>query len=380
MFVPNQFSMLKKITTFILLSAFVLNICFAYTSADVTGANYLASKKIIKDWSSNPVNYRFDDYIARSEIMGMALAMAGVTRNTHCRGDFVDVPKSDVDWVCRTIETAADKGFINAKPTDMKARPYDNVSRAESVGILLKTFPDGGAWAGYSYYWDANFPVNGDSVGYKDAYAFGAEWQARVFYDYIRKVLRDDTQLRVNPRASSAATRREVFEFAKAIMEKDDLTSIPEAYTLSVPFTPQAPTGNWDAVHNEACEEASVIMAYAYFSDHTETTLSPEFVEAEISKLIDWEKEHFGYYLDSDAAETARMLREVYGLKTNIITDYTEEDLKNALSDNKVIIYFGAGRMLGNPYYRNPGPLYHVLVIKGYTDTKFITNDPGTKN
>lgn len=124
--------MLKKIITSIILLS-TLSQVFAYTSVDVDGANYLASKKIIKDWSADPSNYRFDDYIARSEIMGMVLAMANVTRNTKCRGDFADVPKSDIDWVCRTIETAADNGFINAHPTNNKVRPYDNISRAEAL-------------------------------------------------------------------------------------------------------------------------------------------------------------------------------------------------------------------------------------------------------
>ncbi len=99
---------MKKIITLILLSSFVVG-TFGYTANDVTQANYLASEKIIKDWSSAPKNYRFDDYIARSEIMGMVLAMMNITRNAHCRGDFTDVPKSDTDWVCRTIETAADR-------------------------------------------------------------------------------------------------------------------------------------------------------------------------------------------------------------------------------------------------------------------------------
>lgn len=248
-------------------------------------------------------------------------------------------------------------------------RPYDSVSRAESLGILMKAYSDGGGWAGYSYYWDANFPVDGDNVGYKDHYTFSAEWQARVFYDYIRKILRDDSQLRVNPRASTAATRAEVFVFAKKILDVGEKNvsaeePSPTSYVLSVPFTPQAPTGNWDAIHSEACEEASIIMAYAYFTDHRETRLDPEFVEPEITKLTKWQDENLGYHLDSDAAETARMLREVYGLRTNIVTSYTEESLKKALSENKVIIYFAAGRLLGNPYYRNPGPLYHVLVIK----------------
>lgn len=128
---------MKKIITLVLLSSFVVA-TFGYTTTDISQANDLASKRIIKDWSSAPKNYRFDDYIARSEIMGMVLAMMNITRNAHCRGDFVDVPKSDTDWVCRTVETAADNGFINARPVGMKTRPYGNITRAEAFSILLK--------------------------------------------------------------------------------------------------------------------------------------------------------------------------------------------------------------------------------------------------
>lgn len=203
-------------------TALIATLCvsaYAYTSQDVSTANMLAQKTIIKDWSASPANYRFDDNIARSEIMGMVLAMAGVERNTTCRGDFADVPKSDTDWVCRTIETAADKGFINAHPLGGKVRPYDNVSRAETLGILMKSSPEDGGWAGYSYYWSSSLPNDDSTTGYKDIHTFGAEWQASIFYEYIRKILRDDAQLRVNPRASESATRREVFEFAREIMD-----------------------------------------------------------------------------------------------------------------------------------------------------------------
>src|SRR3989344_4828168 len=33
---------------------------------------------------------------------------------------------------------------------------------------------------------------------------------------------------------------------------------------LKVPFTSQAPTGNWDLPYQEACEEASALMAIRY--------------------------------------------------------------------------------------------------------------------
>ena len=85
------FSIMKKIISLLLLGALFSSV-FAMsreyadipTRININNADYLASKKIIKYWE-NPDNYRFGDTIIRSEIMGMALAMAGITRNTTCR-------------------------------------------------------------------------------------------------------------------------------------------------------------------------------------------------------------------------------------------------------------------------------------------------------
>ena len=150
--------------------------------------------------------------------------------------------------------------------------------------------------------------------------------------------------------------------------------------SLAVPFTPQAPTGNWDLLHNEACEEASAIMVGAYFSGDTRKVIPAREVEKEISILTQWEESHFGYNLDTTALETAEMIRSVYGLKVSIVNNFTEKEIKEALSANKVIIIPVNGRKLGNPNYRQPGPIYHMLVVRGYTSTKIITNDSGTRN
>ena len=155
---------------------------------------------------------------------------------------------------------------------------------------------------------------------------------------------------------------------------------IPEKLLLQVPFTAQAPTGNWDKLHNEACEETSAIMAAAYFAGDTRKVLPVPEVEKQLAALTDWQEERFGYSLDTTAAETAEMLREVYHLKTDIVIDYTEQDIHEALLADKVIIVPVNGRLLGNPYFRQPGPIYHMIVIRGYTKTELITNDPGTRN
>lgn len=162
--------------------------------------------------------------------------------------------------------------------------------------------------------------------------------------------------------------------------DKDQTEStLPKGLNLLVPFTPQAPTANWDELHNEACEEASAIMAHAYYKGIGDPTLNPEFVEAEIAKITEWEIATFGYFLDINTEETTRLLQEFYGLQTKVLTDYSENDLKRELSDGRLILLPANGRLLGNPNFRSPGPPYHMIVIRGYNQSQFLTNDPGTK-
>jgi hypothetical protein len=149
---------------------------------------------------------------------------------------------------------------------------------------------------------------------------------------------------------------------------------------LAVPFTAQAPNGVWDEIHKEACEEASLFKAAEYYRGNTTTKLSAQTVTNEIIRMQDWEEKTFGYHIDINLAETARMAEEVYGLQTKIITNFNEQDIKQALSENKLILFPADGRLLKNPYFRSPGPPYHMLVIRGYNSGGFLTNDPGTKN
>lgn len=205
--------MFKKILALGLIAVGFFVHTYAYTSADVNNANYLANKGVIKDWSNDPSKYSFDDSIARVDVIAMALAMKGITKNDTCRGDFSDVSMSHpyYDWVCRTVETAADHDLINAQreiPAGMRVtRPYSKITRSEVLAIFLHAFPRNDSPVGYSYYWNNNFPVDGSTTGYRTAYYFGAQWQAAVFYIYIRKVLQDDTQLNIDPRVSASATR-----------------------------------------------------------------------------------------------------------------------------------------------------------------------------
>ncbi len=148
---------------------------------------------------------------------------------------------------------------------------------------------------------------------------------------------------------------------------------------LPIPFTPQAPTGDWDQLHEEACEEATSIMANAYLTGDRDIAMPPAQVEAQISELTTWEDQHFGYHLDTTAAETAQMITGFYGLNATVVENYTLQDIEADINAHEVVIIPVDGQEIGNPFYTQPGPIYHMLVIRGYTPTELISNDPGTK-
>ena len=72
------------------------------------------------------------------------------------------------------------------------------------------------------------------------------------------------------------------------------------------------------------------------------------------------------------------MIEQVYGLSAEVV-DMSEDTIKQALTDKRLVVFPAQGQKLGNPNFTPPGPIYHMLVITGYDATNFITNDPGTR-
>jgi len=167
-------------------------------------------------------------------------------------------------------------------------------------------------------------------------------------------------------------------EYQAANIKTNFTNELPTSFNLGIPFTPQAPTANWDATFKEACEEASIMMIDRFyqqtdFASGTET-------EKEILKMVDWQMNNFGGHFDLTASQTAEMIKSYLGYqKVEIIDKPTIAEIKNHLAESHPVIVPAAGQLLNNPYFRQPGPIYHMLVIKGYAKDKFITNDPGTK-
>jgi len=159
--------------------------------------------------------------------------------------------------------------------------------------------------------------------------------------------------------------------------KKEEITKIPDKFFIKVPFTTQAPFKIWDEYHEEACEEASLLMV-KYFNDNKK--LNPEIAEKEIQAMIKFQLKKYGDYRDSNAEELVRLAKDFYGMENlSVVHDFSKEDLKKWLTKGKPIIVPAAGRLLHNPNFTYPGPLYHNLVLTGYAGEEIITNDPGTR-
>lgn len=147
---------------------------------------------------------------------------------------------------------------------------------------------------------------------------------------------------------------------------------------LAVPFSSQAPHGNWELPYQEACEEASAMLVDAFWD---ERPLSADAANAELLAVVGWQQQNFGYYFHTTAERTADILRRYYGYADVRVTyDITADDIRRELAAGRPVIIPAAGRLLGNPNFTQPGPVYHMLVVKGFTaDGRFITNDVGTR-
>lgn len=158
-------------------------------------------------------------------------------------------------------------------------------------------------------------------------------------------------------------------------------TDLPKKVLLEVPFTPQAPFGDWtDPRQQDGCEEASVVMAWKWVNGEE---LTRQQALEEITQMAEWEKDKYGSARDTSAEDTLhRLLREYYGYKGGRVEyGITIDKVKTELAAGNILIIPFDGQVLNNPNFQNGGPERHMLVVIGYDDVKkqIITNDPGTR-
>lgn len=146
---------------------------------------------------------------------------------------------------------------------------------------------------------------------------------------------------------------------------------------LKVPFTIQSPDQKWDEVYKEGCEEASILMVYSFLNNKS---IAVDSAMKDIGNMINLQNEIFGGQYNLSATTTAYIANKFFELQSEIVILKSIEDVKRIVSNGNPLILPTLGRELKNPNFKEPGPIYHMLVVKGYTKSgDMITNDPGTR-
>lgn len=153
---------------------------------------------------------------------------------------------------------------------------------------------------------------------------------------------------------------------------------LPASKKIAVPFTSQAPAGNWQEPWQNACEEASIVMIQNFYKDEG---LTPEKARQQILDVFSLKKLTAPVSKDESIERIVEIINSGnLTWKARVVNNPTLTEIKDELAANHPIIAPVYAPLLENPNYTNPGPSYHVIIIIGYDDAKgeFITNDPGT--
>jgi hypothetical protein len=159
-------------------------------------------------------------------------------------------------------------------------------------------------------------------------------------------------------------------------------TPLPDSVFIHVPYTVQAPTGTWDAAHEEYCEAAALLMVGRYFrgDKYPNDRIPPAEADAAMAQIVQYERATWPGVLDLSLDKVGQTGTQFYSLQPTI-APATLESVKKALAEGRPVIIpvMTHGAPGGNkiaPFY-SAGNVYHVIVNTGYDAQKVYSNDAG---
>jgi hypothetical protein len=155
---------------------------------------------------------------------------------------------------------------------------------------------------------------------------------------------------------------------------------MPAQTNVEVPFTSQAPAGDWSEPWQNACEETSIYMVSSFYANDP---IKRDQAVLKIKEILKVKNQDIKVSKDESLATISQLIVDL-GLPwtTELVSDPTKDDLKKELAAGRPIIVPVYAPSLKSTHYNVVSPDYHVLVLTGYDDTQgmFIVNDPGTKD
>jgi hypothetical protein len=263
-------------------------------------------------------------------------------------------------------------GEARALNNEVGYRIIDDQGQELTKGVIPANSPEHGRWGSYAEI--VSFTSSNAQTARVEVFDLTPEGQA------INKQS-VPVLLKIPEERTSNSENEELLDLDLEVEPIDLLSSlegqeISEMSKLEVPFTSQAPFADWSQPYDEACEEASLLMAKHYL---TGEPLDQERANTEIILLTDWQANE-GYRVDVSISQLQEIAQDYFELESAIYYDdkVTAENIKKIISAGYPVIVPAAGQLLENPYFRGAGPPYHMLVITGYDQDEFYTNDPGT--
>lgn len=150
----------------------------------------------------------------------------------------------------------------------------------------------------------------------------------------------------------------------------------PASAILQVPYTVQAPFGNWK-FHQESCEEAAVLMYHDFLDGDLRIGIPPAEADRDLRALKSWQVQNWGAEVDLSIDRTGQLAQQYYQYKYQVI-DVTPDSIKASVAAGHPVVVPVMTHALQNPHY-GPMTVYHEVLIKGYTDKGVVTNDGGVQ-
>jgi hypothetical protein len=155
---------------------------------------------------------------------------------------------------------------------------------------------------------------------------------------------------------------------------------IPTAVLLAVPYTSQAPLGNW-AARQHTCEEASLVMVDRYLhGDHSGDLIDPQTADSAINQITADKPS-----VDLTTVQVGQVAQRYLGWAYKVLPA-DRLNMKEQLALGRPLIVGVRTHGLGNANYPGYRTHYeeagwsvsHYLVVTGYdqADT-YVLNDPG---
>lgn len=153
---------------------------------------------------------------------------------------------------------------------------------------------------------------------------------------------------------------------------------LPDHILLAVPFTTQAPLGNW-AQHQESCEAANLTQLWFYWNHSAAVVIDPRTADSFISMIDAWKPQP-----DLNDTLLGQMAQEHWGYAYTLLPN-DPNVIAEQLSAGRPLLAEVRTHGLGNGHYPGYYSHYeqagwsvpHFVTIIGYDSTGVWLNDPG---